>query len=303
MFIFETLIPIFGSTVLPVFLVAATGFILARSVKLEGRSLGRVMFYLATPALVFRSLYQTEIDPASLQKFALVAAVVTILAGVLGWVVSFDQTRRRRAAMVLTSAVSNNGNMGIPICFFAFGAPGLALGTIYYVVSSFLSNTVGVAVASAGRTSIRSALGKSLAVPVLYAALGGLGLNLVELELPVPLFRAVDLLANAAIPGMLILLGIQLHAAPVLRAQSVILRSGLVRLAFAPVLAWGLTLVLQMEGIERNVLILQAAMPTAVMAAVLSTEFETEPEMVATVIFLTTLLSMGTLSLVLWFLL
>jgi predicted permease len=77
----------------------------------------------------------------------------------------------------------------------------------------------------------------------------------------------------------------------------------LVRLAFAPVIAWLLTYALQMGGVERDVLILQAAMPTAVMAAVLATEFDTEPELVATVIFLTTLVSMGTLSLVLWFLL
>ncbi|MEX1020827.1 MAG: AEC family transporter [Litorilinea sp.] len=303
MFVFETLLPIFGSTVLPVFLVAAAGFLLARKVDVEGRSLGRVMFYLATPALVFRSLYQTEIDPSALQLFALVAAAVTILAGIIGWLASFDQSRRKRAAIVLTSAVSNNGNMGIPICFFAFGAPGLALGTIYYVVSSFLSNTVGVIVASAGRTPIRSALGKSLSVPMLYAASGGLGLNLGNVELPLALFRAVDLLANAAIPGMLILLGIQLYAAPVLRGQGVILRSAVVRLALAPLMAWGLTYLLHMQGVERDVLILQAAMPTAVMAAVLTTEFDTEPEMVATVIFLTTVVSMGTLSVVLWFLL
>lgn len=302
MFVFQTLLPIFGSTVLPVFLIAAAGFLLARKVDVEGRSLGRVMFYLATPALVFRSLYQTEIDPAALQIFALVAASVTILTGVLGWLVGFDQARRKRAAIVLTSGVSNNGNMGIPISFFAFGAPGLALGTIYYVVSSLLSNTLGVVVASSGRTSIRLALAKSLAVPVLYAAIGGLLLNMAAVELPLPLFRAVDLMADAAIPGMLVLLGIQLHAAPLLNGQSVVFRSAAVRLALAPLIAWMLTYLLHMSGVERDVLILQAAMPTAVMAAVLATEFDTEPEMVATVIFLTTVVSMGTLSLVLWLL-
>jgi malate permease and related proteins len=303
MFVFQTLLPIFGTTVLPVFLVAAAGFVLARRLDVEGRSLGRVMFYLATPALVFRSLYETEIDPAALQIFALVSVAVTLLTGVLGWMVSFDQARRQRAAMILTSAVSNNGNMGIPICFFAFGAPGLALGTIYYVVSSLMSNTVGVIVASSGRMPIRGALSKSLAVPVLYAAIGGLALNMIAVELPLPIFRAVDLLANAAIPGMLVLLGIQLHAAPLANGHAVILRSAVVRLAMAPLIAWGLTYLLQMSGVERDVLILQAAMPTAVMAAVLATEFDTEPQMVATVIFLTTVVSMGTLSVVLWLLL
>ena len=44
-------------------------------------------------------------------------------------------------------------------------------------------------------------------------------------------------------------------------------------------------------------------MPTAVMAAVLATEYETEPELVATVIFVSTLLSMITLSVLLWLIL
>ncbi|MCC6168383.1 MAG: AEC family transporter [Caldilineaceae bacterium] len=303
MFIFQTLLPIFVETVLPVFLVAAAGYLLVWRMPMDGRSLGRLLFWLATPSLVFRSLYQMEIDFEALRQVVVVAAAVTVTAGVLGWAVGFDQDRRRRAAIILTSAVSNNGNMGIPICFFAFGQPGLALGSLYYVVSSFLSNTVGVAVASSGQTALRQALGNSLRVPMIYAATAGLLLNRLGGELPQPLFRAVDLMADAAIPGMLVLLGIQLHAAPLGQGHGIILRSAAIRLLVAPLLAWLLTMLLGVEGVERNVIILQAAMPTAVMSAVLATEYDAAPKLVATVIFVTTVASMVTLSVVLWFLL
>lgn len=303
MFIFQTLLPIFVETVLPVFLVAAAGYLLVWRVPMDGRSLGRLLFWLATPSLVFRSLYQMEIDFEALRQVVVVAAAVTVTAGTLGWAVGFDQDRRRRAAIILTSAVSNNGNMGIPICFFAFGQPGLALGSLYYVVSSFLSNTVGVAVASSGQTPLRQALGNSLRVPMIYAATAGLLLNRLGGELPQPLFRAVDLMADAAIPGMLVLLGIQLHAAPLGQGQGIILRSAVIRLLVAPLLAWLLTMLLGVDGVERNVIILQAAMPTAVMSAVLATEYDAAPKLVATVIFVTTVASMVTLSVVLWFLL
>jgi predicted permease len=299
MAIAQRLLPIFIETVLPVFLIAFAGYLLAWRMTIDGRSLGRLLFYLATPSLVFRSLYTTEVDLVTMRQVAIVSATVFILAGLAGWLIGFDQPRRERMAIVLTSAIGNNGNMGIPISFFAFGEIGLALGTLYYVVSSFLNNTVGVAVASAGRASLARALRNSLQVPVLYAAIAGLLLNQMGGEIPTPLFRAVDLMANAAVPGMLALLGVQLRSAPLFQGQAVIWRSSAVRLVAAPLLAFALCALLAVDDIERNVLILQAAMPTAVMGAVLATEFDTAPQLVAAVIFMSTILSMGTLSVVL----
>lgn len=299
MAIAQRLLPIFIETVLPVFLIAFAGYLLAWRMAIDGRSLGRLLFYLATPSLVFRSLYTTEVDLGTMQQVAIVAAIVSILSGLAGWLIGFDQPRRERMAIVLTSAIGNNGNMGIPICYFAFGEIGLALGTLYYVVSSFLNNTMGVAVASAGKASLATALRNSLQVPVLYAATAGLLLNQMGAEIPTPLFRAVDLMANAAVPGMLALLGVQLRSSPLFQGQAVIWRSSTVRLIGAPLLALLLSLWLGVNGVERDVLILQAAMPTAVMGAVLATEYDTAPQLVAAVIFITTVLSMGTLSVVL----
>jgi predicted permease len=299
MAIAQRLLPIFVETVLPVFLIAFAGYLLAWRMTIDGRSLGRLLFYLATPSLVFRSLYTTEVDLVTMQQVAIVAASVSILAGAAGWLVGFDQPRRERMAIVLTSAISNNGNMGIPICLFAFGDIGLALGTLYYVVASFLNNTLGVAVASAGKASLASAFRNSLQVPVLYAAILGLLLNQMGSEVPTPIFRAVDLMANAAVPGMLALLGVQLRSAPLFQGKAVIWRSSLIRLVAAPLLALVLCFWLAVGGIERDVIILQASMPTAVMGAVLATEFDTAPQLVAAVIFMTTVLSMGTLSVVL----
>jgi predicted permease len=303
MLLFDTILPVFAKTLMPVFLVATAGFLLARAFTLDSRTLGRILFYLATPSLVFRSLYQMQIDFATLQQLALVVGAVAVATGALGWLASFDQDRRRRSAITLTSAISNNGNMGIPICYFALGEAGLALGSLYYVVNAFLGNTLGVVVASSGRAPFGKALLQSLKVPMLYAAFLGLALNQASVELPVGLFRAVDLLGDAAIPGMLILLGMQLSDAPIRERQSVIYRSAAIRLLIAPLLAWLLCMAFDVSGVTRSVIILQAAMPTAVMTAVLTTEYDAAPRLVATVIFFSTLASMITLTAVLWFIL
>lgn len=293
------LIPAFTQTVLPVLLVAAAGWALTGWLPLDGRTLGRVLFYLATPSLVFRSLYTMTVGGAALRHMALVAIVVSVTAAALGWLVSWGMERRERAAITLTSGISNNGNMGMPICLFAFGEAGLSLASIYYVASSFLTNTVGSVVASAGSVPLSRALVQIVRVPVLYAAIAGLALNWGGITLPVGVFRAIDILASAAVPCMLVMLGVQLRNAELFRHQRGVTRSVAVRLIAAPLLAVALCTLFGISGLERNVIIVQAAMPTAVIVSVLATEYDTAPRLVATVILVTTLISIVTLSLIL----
>lgn len=293
------LVQVFVNTVLPVFLIAGAGFVLACAMPLEGRTLGRVIFYLGSPSLVFRSLYNMDISTTVLQQELLVVLGVYLITGAVGWLVGADQTRPRRSALTIASAVSNNGNMGLPIALFALGDAGLVMATVYYAISAFLTNTFGVFVASSGSAPLGKALGQSLRAPVIYATLLGVILNRLAIPVPDPLYRAVDLMAGAAIPMMLVLLGIQLSVTPFTHDQRVVWRSVVIRLGLSPLIALALCLVLGVSGLERQVVILQASMPTAVVATVLSTEFAAAPRLVAAAVLVSTLVSMVTVSLVL----
>jgi predicted permease len=295
----ESLLAIFASTLLPVFLVALAGYVLSSFVALDGRTLGRFLFFLATPSLVFRSLYQMTINPAALQHVAVVTVGVLTAGVALSLLASVGQDRKRRAGLVLAGAIGNNGNMGIPICYFAFGEAGVALATMYYAITSFLSNTVGVVIASAGSTTVLRALVHSLQSPVLYAAVLGLLFNQAHVIIPESLFSAVELLAGAAVPGMLVLLGTQLRGTQFGGDQHIVWRSVLIRLVASPLVALALCNWMGVGGLERQVLIVQAAMPTAVMTTVLATEFDAAPHLVAAAVLATSLLSMITLSVVL----
>ena len=293
------LVQVFVSTVLPVFLVAGAGYLLARTVALDGRSLGRVIFYLGSPSLVFRSLYNMDVSTAVLQQFLLLVIGVYVVTGVAGWFAGADQTRPRRAALTLASTVSNNGNMGLPISLFALGDAGLVMATVYYAVSAFLTNTFGVFVASSGSAPVGKALGQSLRAPVLYATILGVIFNRLAVPVPDPIYRAIDLMAGAAIPMMLVLLGIHLSVTPFNREQSVVWRSLIIRLVASPLAALALCMVMGIGGLERQVMILQASMPTAVVATVLSTEFAAAPRLVSAAVLVSTLASMVTVSVVL----
>lgn len=293
------LVQVFVNTVLPVFLVAGAGYVLARLTSLDGRTLGRVIFNLGSPSLVFRSLYTMDISTMVLQQFLFLVLAVYVITGLAGWLAGSDQARPRRAALTIASAVSNNGNMGLPITLFALGEAGLVMATVYYAVSAFLTNTLGVFVASSGSAPLSKALRQSLRAPVLYATILGIALNRLAVPVPDPLYRAVDLLAGAAVPMMLVLLGIQLSVTPFNREQSVVWRTLAIRLGASPLVAVALCQLMGIRGIERQVMILQASMPTAVVATVLATEFAAAPRLVAAAVLVSTLASMITVSMVL----
>jgi predicted permease len=240
-----------------------------------------------------------DLDRSVLLQVAIVGAGAMLSTTAIGWLAGWNLPRKERAAIALTSGISNNGNMGIPINSFAFGPEALSLASIYYVVSAMMTNTVGAVIAGSGNVPVLTAAAQVVKVPVVYAAVLGLAFNQMQWTMPAPIFSAIDILGDASIPCMLVLLGIQLRNPEVLRHQSGTARSAVIRLLVGPIVAWGLCGVLGIGGLERNVLITQAAMPTAVVVSVLATEFDTAPKLVATVIVLTTLLSMATLSVVL----
>lgn len=302
MALLDSLILILGQTILPIALVVLVGFILARRMVLSTQTIGRVTFYLFSPALIFRGLYRTELDYRTVGQTALLAALLFAASGLLGWLSSLRDDRRRRAAIALTSALSNNGNMGLSVALFAFGEPGLALAMIYFVTTAFLGNTVGVFVASTGKADLREALARTTRVPMLYGAVLGLALGFFRVELPVGLMRSVDTLADAAVPTLLVLLGAQLSQAPLRGRTQAMARTAVIRLVAGPVLGLLLCGLFGVQGLERTIVIVQAAMPTAVTATVLATEYDAAPKLVATIVALTTILSIFTVSGVLWML-
>jgi predicted permease len=114
--------------------------------------------------------------------------------------------------------------------------------------------------------------------------------------------RTTGLLGDAAIAAMLVLLGLQLYSVSWAGNILPLALSSVVRLLVSPAIAIGLSVLLSIGGPFRQAAVLQAAMPTAVLTTVLATEYDVHPRFVTSVVFITTLLSMFTLTPLLAFL-
>lgn len=293
-----TLISIFANNILPIFMIAGVGWALARWLRADVKTISRVTLYALSPCLVFNLLVTSRLSADEFGRIILFTLGTILGIGAITWLVAQVMRLDRAMVSVLMIVVmfANGGNYGLPLTLFAFGQDALARATIYFVISFILTYTLGVVVASSGRSGFRQALVGVLKIPTLYAVAGALVVLITGAQLPPVVMRPIELLGNAAIPLMLLVLGMQLErAAKPERPHLVGLAVGL-RLIVSMLLGLVLAEVMGLEGVARQAGILQSAMPVAVVTTILAVEFEIEPAFVTSVVFLSTILSPLTLT-------
>lgn len=293
--------------ILPIFLLIGTAALVDQFLNIDPQSLSRLLIYLFSPALVFRSIAFMEITPTEAGQLIGAGLVNALLVGVVGYGVAraagFD--RRLESAFVLSVVLYNAGNYGISLNRLAFGQAGEERAVLAYLASAILANTVGVYLASRGSISNRSAMLNVLKVPMPYMFTLGMIVNVGGITLPAPVVSSVDMTADAAIPGMIAVLGIQLSRtwknglAQIKDKMTTATLAASLRLLLAPVIAVPLTLLFGLAGLSRDVAIVQASMPTAVLSGVLATEFGADAEHVTATILISTIGSIATLSILL----
>lgn len=294
----------FGVTtnvILPIVIIVGLSALVAVRFKPDPRPLSSVAVYLFAPFLIFDGMARADIQPVEFGKVVLLSFMLVGILAVLGLGLSrlmrFD--RQLESAFLLTIVLLNGANYGLPLNEFAYGLPGMERAMVYFVTTTIITNTVGVFLASRGTASPRQALLNMVKVPLLYGLVLGLIVNFTGVTIPLPIQRVISLLAAAAVPFMMAVMGIQLTRARIHGHGSAILVAAGMRLIISPIIAMGLVVLLGIPGLMGKVSIVQSAMPTAVMAGVLATQFDSDAEFTSSVILVTTLLSVFTLNVLL----
>ncbi|MBN1218039.1 MAG: AEC family transporter [Anaerolineae bacterium] len=295
---------IFINIVAPVVVIAGLGALLNRVKPVEPRAISRVAIYLTSPALAFYGLANASITGTELGGlvlfFFLTTATITLFAWGVSKLLKMDQLTR--SALMLSMALINVGNYGIPLNEFAFGQLGMERALVISVLSAFTANTLGVFLASWGKASKSQSLINVFKVPLPYAVVLGALINLGYLPAPQFVMRVTNLLGQAAVPVMLIMLGVQVSRVSFDGQWGLMLGASLTRLMGGAVVGFLVAALLGLTGVTRQVAIVEAAMPTAVMASVLATEFDGDSKLVSSVVLLSTLLSLITLPILLYLL-
>jgi malate permease and related proteins len=298
------LLSIFYNNLLPILLLSGAGYVLGKTSKLDSRLLGRVIFYIFCPALVFNLVTNSKLALVSIGLTMVYSTIVIlVVAGIAflaGKLLRLD--RSALSVVVLTTMFANCGNYGLPLISFAFGQEALAYASIYYVTSSLLMYTLGVLVASLGHLDLKGALISLLKVPTVYAIL--LAILFIETgwTLPSPIQKTMELAGGGAVPGMLILLGFELRKVEWTHNIKALGIPTVCRLVIGPLIGMLIAGFFGLAGAARQSGITESAMPAAVMTTVIANEYKLDISLVTAIIFISTLLSPFTLTLLLYFL-
>ena len=293
---FSSLVLQITSIVIPVFALIGLGSLFARwNRNPDIRFITDFITYIGAPALVFYSLLDKELNYDNFYPILASSAAVAILG------IGFGLATARKfaygsPAATLPVAFMNCGNMGLPICYFAFGREGLAAATIFFVGMSIMHYTFGSMIAGG-----RGRLKEALLLPLTPAAILAILLNRAQISLPLIIERPVELLANTTIPLMLITLGVRLYTITTYD-KSTALTLGIVRFLVGLIAGLICVYLFNLRGIAANIVILQATMPPAVFNFILCEKFSKKPELAASIIFAGTILAIFTIPLLLFIL-
>jgi len=288
------------SAVIPIFLVAASAYLVRHWIPLHTKTLSSLNLYLLVPALVFNSLSQREIHWAVFGRIAL--GCVLMLGGMtvtLSLIARWRGIAQKERGAFLMTLFPNLGNFGLPVCLFAFGQEGLAYAVVVLVCGSFLQNSVGIYFAQRARHGVGKAFRRVFEFPMIYAFLLALVFQRWGYHLPIAIDRAVKLIADASIPIQLIILGMQL-AETRLEVSANVFLAAAIRLLGGPALAAVIVFIIGLNGLAGNVFITQMSGPVAVGMAAYAVQFDLAPRFLASAVSWTFLFSIATVSLVLF---
>lgn len=296
--VFHELITTFANNLLPIMLVGGAGFLLGKFLTVDSRSLGRTVFYIFSPLLVFDLMIKSNLNLNDAVMTIVYTASVISCLGLAAFIFSrlLKLERPLLLAVVLTVAFGNTGNYGLPLVKFAFGNDALAVASIFYVTTTILFNTVGVVIASLGRMDFRSAVLGVFKLPIVYGVVLALVVRIFSLNLPLPVSRTIEIAANGAIPVMLVLLGLELSRIQWSHNWKALGAGVLIKLIGGPLIALLLAGLFGMQHTARQGSVLEASMPAAVATTVVAAEYQLEPSLVTAIVFLGTALSPLTLT-------
>lgn len=299
------------NVVLPVFALILIGYVCGRAGKLgESASveINRFVVWLALPAQLFNfaanSGWQTLWQPGFIAAFFFSCFIVFILVlGVSWWrskdlaLASFDG---------LSASYSNTGYMGIPLCVLALGQDGLAPAIIstFIVFVMFALATVlievGILSHKKSHEIIFSVVKSLCSNPLLIAPVAGLLWSTTNLQLFGPVSQVISFLAASATPCALVSIGLFLmqksKASPV-QAWGI----SFAKLIIQPMIAWAIAdLVLDLPKLWIQAIVILSALPTGTGPFMLAQYYKADGSVISRVVFITTMGSLLTLSLFLW---
>jgi malate permease and related proteins len=269
--------------IFPIFAIVAAGWLYARHRQTRGgldmAFANQLNMEVFVPALIFAALAAKSFDLAAYDRLAIGALALMLGSGLIAWGIA-RTLREQPKTFVPPMMFTNSGNMGLPLMVLAFGEAALPAAVVLFFVENVLHYTLGT-----WMLDHHARLWNLWRVPVIFAALAALAINLSGFELWQPLYLAIKLVGDVAIPLLLFSLGVRLAV-----STWSDVRIGVIGAVVCPVtgmlFAWLLSRLLGLNESAAALLMLFGALPPAVLNYVFAERYQQEPAKVASIVMI-----------------
>jgi malate permease and related proteins len=291
------------STIIPIFAVVILGFMARKKGFMPPAFLdpaNRIVYYLAIPALIFRSVSKASF----LTEFNVTVLLVTLSAALMAYLGAWIIGRFTRwppariGTFIQCSAHGNLGYIGIPVAFYFIGQSGLAKASILAGFLMIMQNTLSVLALQAHSVEeadtgkkIRDVAQKLIHNPIIMSAAAGMLVSLFQIPLPGVFQRFLDILSGLAPPMSLLLIGAALSLQVMRKNLLSVLGSVAIKVLVLPVTGLMLFLMLDVRVEEYLPGLILLATPTATVAYVMAKEMHGDDQFAVAAISTSTIVS------------
>jgi malate permease and related proteins len=275
----------------PVFLTIGIGYWYGKKdPKFDTKFITTFAGNFGLPAIIFYSLTTTNISFDLFLRFSYYITLYVIIFSLIG-IIILKILKKDIYRLLPPLILPNTGNMGMPICLFAYGKLGLAIATAATAMILVFHFSINILLASK-KFSIKPLI-KCIPVYALF-----ISLIFVYYEIPAPVFleNATFLIGYSTIFLVLMSLGIALSKLKVFSLKETLIYS-LTRVLIGPLVGFGFVNFFNLSGVEAGVMFIQASMPSAILTYLVGKIYSPKKisDSIASTVALSTFMSFFTL--------
>ncbi len=272
---------------LPLILLALGGYLLSTFYSLSEETLIRIVTDFFMPALIFYSLYTSDINLVkTLKLFGVVSFVLAFL-----FVVSLFYCRLFKLDFKAFSPpilFMNSGFIGIPLMKLWGGYTAMNYIVIYDQIQNLYIFTLGLVIVTGGFTLV--GIREMIKSPLLWAIFAGFLFKHLSIPVPETLVEALGYCGAGAPALAIFALGCSLKKRRIIADTHLL--SGLVfRFVFGFLAGWIATAVLNINGMERTIILVASSLPSAVFSVVLPLRYGINARFAGSLILASSILS------------
>lgn len=271
----------------------------------DAEKLNKIVINIGLPCLIFNALYTADLS--ALPSFTILTVSTLMSSLIIGLITYFilklfSLDKKVIWSIVVVVVLGNTGFLGYPMCQGIFGNTGLVRAVFSDLATSIIFILFSAILVLVFDGSIKSAIKKIVTFIPLWSIILGIIFNLLSIPIIDVGTTVIEYLSGLTIPVIMISLGISLNLKGFKENFKEVVSVSAIKLIIYPIIAFLILSVLSVSGLNLNVGVMEACMPSAMLALVLAINFNLDVDLTADCIFTNTLISLITMPIMFAFL-